>query len=560
MKKIPKKIISLILSVVFMSALFSGCTTANKIGKKAGGEVLTINLGAEPKTIDPALNAAIDGSNVIVNSFEGLMRLDEKDKPIPGIAKSYEVSKDGLTYTFHLRDNALWSDGKPVTAGDFEYAWKRALNPDTASEYAYQLYYLKNGQGYNESKLPANQKTPGIKPSTEKDVGVIAKDDKTLVVTLENPTAYFLTLMAFPTYMPVRKDVVEKDKAWATKPETYICNGAFKMKEWKPKDVLVFVKNNKYWDAGTVKLSQINYKMLDDQNAYLSAFKAGQLDMIDNPPQQETPTLIKDGTAKVYPNLATYYYCPNLSAEANKIDPAAAKALKDKRVRKALSLAINRKDITDNVAKGGQIPATSFVPKGVVDEKGNDFDKKEYYKPEGDVALAKKLLAEAGYPNGKGFPTITLLYNTSQNHQNLAAAVQDMWRKNLGINIELKNEEWKVFQTTRREKQFLLARHGWSADYNDPMTFLDLFVTNGGNNDASYSNPEYDKKIMAAKKELDPAKRMVILHQAEDILMDDMAIIPVYYYTTVVALKSYVKGVVVSPLGQYYLTKAYIEK
>ena len=562
-----KRISGIFLTIALSTTMFMGCAdkvvkptddTKPKVEDKKVPQVITFNLGADPKTIDPALNAAVDGSTVIANAFEGLMRVDEKDMPIPGVAEKYEISPDGLKYTFHLRKEAVWSDGQPVKAGDFEYAWKRALNPDTAAEYAYQLYYLKNGQGFNESKLPDADVSVGIKKATADEVGVKAINDNTLEVNLEYPTLYFLSLMAFPTYAPVRKDIVEGNDKWTLKPETYICNGAFKMTEWKAKDVIVFEKNAKYWDAASVKLDKINYKMLDDQNASLAGFKAGQLDLIQGPPQQEIPKLVADGIAQIFPSLSTYYFCLNLSPEADKIDAAAGKALKDPRVRKALSLAIDRKIIVEKVALGGQLPATSFVPTGIPDDKGANFTNKEYYSAEANVEEAKKLLAEAGYADGVGFPNMTIMYNTSQGHQNIAAAVQDMWRTNLGVEIDLRNQEWKVFQKTRTDKQYLIARHGWSGDYIDPMTFLDLFVTNGGNNDAAYSNAKYDEKIAGAKKETDPAKRMALLHEAEDILMEDMPIIPLYYYTTVVCQKPTIKDVRISPLGQVYFTKAYV--
>jgi len=558
MKK-SAKISMLLLSVALSVSMLSGCgskTSANSNGKVA--QVITFNLGAEPKTIDPALSQAIDSGDVIGNAFEGLMRLDSKDKPIPGMADSYKMTKDGLTYTFHIRKGAVWSDGKPVVAGDFEYAWKRALKPSTASVYAYQMFYLKNGQGYNESELAADKKTAGVKAATAEDVGVKAKDDSTLVVTLENPTSYFLSLLAFQTYMPVRKDVADKNTAWATKPSTYITNGAFKMKEWKPKDVLTFVKNDKYWDAKNIKLDTLNYKMLEDQTAALSAFKAGQMDVIQTPPQSEIPALVKDGSCKITPNYGTYYYIANLTPKAIKINPEAAKAIQNPKVRKALSLAINRKDIVDNVSKGGQTPATSFVPKGSIEPNGKDFASKVYYPAVGDVAKAKALLAEAGYPGGKGFPKMTFLYNTGAGHQNIAAAVQDMWKTNLGIDIELKNQEWKVFIQTRNDKNYILARDGWLGDYTDPMTFLDLLTTSSGNNNSGYSNPAYDAKILAAKKELNPVKRMKILHEAEDIIMNADVVIPIYGYTNTMVQKPNIMGVRTSALGQHWFQSAYV--
>lgn len=545
------------LSVVFLALAISASALAGCSGKNSSDDpakekvpqIIKYNLGADPKTLDPALNAAVDGATVLSNAFEGLMRLDENDKPIAGVAEKWQVSSDGLEYTFNLRKDAKWSDGQPVKAKDFEYAWKRALNPDTAAEYAYQLYYLKNGEAYNNGKAKVDE------------VGVKAVDDSTLKVNLEYQTAYFLSLMAFPTYFPVRQDVVEKNaQGWATKPDTYISNGPFKMKEWKPKDALVFVKNENYWNAKAVTLDTIEYKMIEEATSALATFRSGEIDIIEQPPAQETPQLLKDGTAKIYPYLGTYFYCLNLSPNAEKVDPAAAKALKDPKVRKALTLSINRQLIVDNVTKGGQVPAYSFVPKGILDSKGKDFASKEYYKANGDIDEAKKLLAEAGYPDGKGLPKIVLSYNTNEAHQNIAQAVQDMWKKNLNIEVELRNEEWKVFQQTRNTKNYIIARHGWIADYVDPMTFLDMWTSKSGNNDAGYNNPKYDELITSAKKESDEAKRLDYLHQAEGVLMEDMPIIPIYYYSNVICSKEYVKNVRKSPLGFVFFDKAVVEK
>lgn len=556
------KLNAAILTISLTATMFTGCgKSQNKTTTdETTGVTQTIkyNLAAEPKTIDPALNDAVDGGTVICNAFEGLTRLDENEKPVAGVATKWDVSSDGLKYTFHLRKNAKWSDGKGVVAGDFEYAWKRALNPATASDYAYQLFYLKNGENYNSSQSP-DYKGPKV---TASDVGVKAVDDYTLEVNLEYPTAYFLSLMAFPTYAPVRKDVIEKNPTdWALKPETYVCNGPFKMKEWKPKDSLNFVKNNNYWNAKKIKLQNIEYKMIEQSTSALAGFKTGSLDFIESPPAPEIPGLLKSGTAKTVPYLGTYYLEFNLDPKAASVNAAAAKALSDVKVRKALTLAIDRKAITQNVTKAGEVPAASFVPKGIPEgTSGKDFASKEYFKPGGDVAQAKKLLAEAGYPDGKGFPSMVYLYNTNEGHQNIAQAIQEMWRKNLNINVELQNQEWKVFQKTRTSKNYLIARGGWIADYTDPMTFLDLFTSKSGNNDPGYKNPKYDAAIDAAKKETNSTKRMTIMHQAEDMLMADMPVDPIYYYTNVVCIKNYVKGVHKSPLGFVIFDNAYVTK
>ncbi len=559
------RIMALIMTAIMTGTLLLGCTkTKENEGEKTGDgntpvveetveQKIVYNLGADPKTIDPQLNSAVDGSTIIHNAFEGLMREDENSKIVPGTAEKYEVSDDGTVYTFHIRKDAKWSDGKPVVAGDFEYAWKRALNPEVAAEYAYQLFYIKNGAAYY------NQEKVGGKVATAEDVGVKVIDDNTLEVTLEAPVPYFLSLAAFPTYFPVRKDIIEgNEEKWTLKPDTYISNGPFKMSEWKEKESITFVKNENYWDAKNVKLETLEVKLIDDQITYLNAFKSGEIDVIESPPQAEIPTLLDEGTAKIYPYLGTYFYVINVSDKAKDVDPKAAEALSNPKFRKALSLAIDKQLIVDKVAQGGQAPATSYVPAGILDSIGKEFQK-EYSSKGANIEEAKNLLAEAGYPNGEGAPTITFTFNTDQGHQNIAQAVQDMWKTNLGINVELKNEEWAVFQDTRNNFQYSIARHGWIADYNDPMTFLDMWTTGNGQNNAGYSNKEYDKLIAQAKVELDDAKRTELLHKAEDILMDESPIIPLYYYTNVLCIDKNVKGTYKSPLGQMEFRDAYVE-
>lgn len=552
------KLMTLAATIALSASIFAGCgsSSTSTSATASGNKVIKVNLGADPKTIDPGLNNSVEGSKVIVNAFEGLTNLDKDEKVIPGVAEKWDVSKDGLHYTFHLRKDAKWSDGKPVKASDFEYAWKRVLNPDTASEYATQLFYLKNGEAYNQSK---NEKA--TKKATADEVGVKATDDYTLDVTLEGATSYFLSLQAFPTYMPVRKDIVESHpKDWTIKPETYVSNGPFMMKEHKMKDSINFVKSPNYWGSKDVKLDGIQFKVLEQESSYFAAFKTGQLDMIDKPPIQEIPNLLKDTTATSYPYLGTYYYDFNISANAASVNPDAAKALKDVRVRKALSLAIDRTSITKEISKGGELPATSFVPSGVTDEKGVKFKNKEYFNKTANVEEAKKLLAEAGYPDGKGFPKLEVIYNTLQAHQSIAVAVQDMWKKNLGIDVTLRNLERKVQLTEANKHNFVVNRDGWIADYNDPMTFLDIFITTNGNNYCGYNNPKYDELITAAKHEGDAEKRTAMLHQAEDMLIEDMPIMPIYEYTEVVCMNKKLTGVHVSNLGFFIFRDADLQK
>lgn len=528
-KRFSKAVIAGILSVFMVTALAScsgGSPKENKI---------VFNINGEEKTIDPTLNESSYAGTLIINSFEGLTRLDKDNKPKPGVAEKWVMSPDGKEYTFYLRQGSKWSDGKEVTAKDFEFSWKRGLKKETASPYAEYLMYIKGGKDYFEGKA--------------KDVeGIKVVDEHTLRVTLENPVAFFLELTAFSTYMPLREDIVKDDK-WAVKPETYISNGPMTLKVWKPKDIMVYERNENYWNKDVVKLDKLEVKMIEEQTNALSAFKTGEIDYMEKPPAQEIPGLLKDGIAFKQQLLGTYMYQFNISDKMKQKDPKAYEAINNPKVRTALSLAINRKDIVENASKGGEIPANSITPPGITDSTGKDFKSKEYFPVEGNVAEAKKLLAEAGYPEGKNFPEIEVMYNTGAGHEQVAQAVQEMWRKNLGINLKLANQEWKVYIDRQNKKDFTVSRKGWIGDYSDPSTFLKLFQTGAGNNDTGYSNKAFDALLKTAEAELDEAKRIDLYHKAEEILNADMPAIPIYYYTNIICLNKDVKGVTTSSLG-----------
>lgn len=536
-----RKICAVALTLALGMSVFAGCGSSNS-------DALIYNLGEDPETIDPTLNTSSGAGSIIDNAFEGLMRLDENEKAVPGVAESVDESADGLVYTFHLREDAKWSDGQGVTAKDFEYSWVRALTKETAAEYAYQLFYIKNGQKFNEGK------------ATRDELGIKVIDDYTLEVTLEAPTAYFKELTAFTTYMPLREDIVSADpEGWALDPSTYVSNGPFKLVQWDIKDQLVFEKNEEYWNASNIKLPGVVFKLVTDVNTAYASLKAGDFDMVDTVPPAEIAAGQEEGLVTIYPNLATYMLVLNVGKQST-LPEDVKKVLNDPKVRRALSISIDRKAIVENVTKAGQVPAYSYVPKGILNSEGKDFADKEYYDAnQANVEEAKKLLAEAGYPNGEGLPTLEFMYNTEGDHKLVAQAIQQDWAK-IGVNVELTNQEWKVFLNTRQEGQYEIARHGWSGDYVDPMTFLDLWLTGGGNNDAGYSNAEYDALVNQAKAESDEAKRWELMRQAEDILMEEMPIIPLYYYTKVKAAKPEVKGVRVSTLGHVFFDGAYIEK
>ncbi|GAA0763004.1 peptide ABC transporter substrate-binding protein [Clostridium sartagoforme] len=539
-----RKICAVALTLTLGMSVFVGC--GNKDSADSGRKLI-YNLGEDPETLDPTLNTSSGAGSIIDNAFEGLMRLDENEKAIPGVAEKMEVSDDQLVYTFTLRKDAKWSDGEAVTAKDFEYSWVRALTKDTAAEYNYQLFYIKNGEKFYNGE------------ASREDLGIEVVDDHTLKVTLEAPTAYFPELTAFTTYFPEREDIVTANpEGWATEPETYVSNGPFKLVQWDMKDQLIFEKNENYWNKKEIKLPGIVWKLVTDQNTAYASLKSGDFDMVDTVPPAEIENGKNEGLVTIYPNLATYMLVLNVGKQDG-LSEDVKKVLSNEKVRKALNLVIDRKAIVENVTKSGQVPAYSFVPKGILNEKGEDFASKKYYDAETpNIEEAKKLLAEAGYPEGKGLPTLEFMYNTEGDHKLIAQAIQQDWAK-IGVNVELANQEWKVFLNSRQQGQYQIARHGWSGDYVDPMTFLDLWVTGGGNNDAGYSNAEYDKLVADAKKEADPAKRWELMRKAEDIIMEEMPIIPLYYYTKVKGAKPEVKGVRVSTLGHVFFDKAYIE-
>jgi len=557
-----RKALSLVLIAVFLVSLFGGLSVISSA--KAVAQEVTYNLGAEPEGIDPAITTSLEAGNIEQQVFDGLTRLDNKDMPQPAIAKSWTISKDRKTYLFTLRD-ASWTNGTPVTAYDFEYAWKRVLNPELASPYAYQLYYVYGGEAFNMSvkvgnkyyaqavdakgnlltkkvggnDVPVPNMAKEIDPS--KNVGVKALDAKTLKVYLQAPAVYFLSLVAAETLMPVCKSVVSTNNKWASDVKTYVTDGPFKLTQWSHNEKLVFVKNPTYWDRDKVKLTKITYLIVEDESTALSMYQSGQLDAAAYVPLSELPKLVASGDAQIFPSLATCYFTVNVTK----------KPFNDVRVREALNLAIDRKGITQSITKGGEVPALAFVPYGMPDAlPGKDFRTLggSYFK-DNNIATAKVLLAQAGYPNGKGFPAFTLLYNTSSAYKSVCEAIQQMWKKNLGITCTLRNEELGVFRNDREQLNYDVVRSNWFGDYIDPNTFLDMWVTHGGNNHSGWSNKSYDTLITKAKVTVDPKARMTTLHAAEKILMTDVPIIPIYFYTNPVLLSKHIKNFHQSMLG-----------
>ena len=509
--------------LALMAALFLAGT-----GAAVEGEIV-FNLAVEPQTIDPVRNNAVDGSNVIFNLFDGLVRIGFDDAPEPGCAERWEVSEDGMTWTFHLRKGLKWSDGKPLTAEDFRYGLLRLLDARNASPNAYMAYFLKNGEAFFNGKAGSE------------DVGIDVPDDATLRLRLENPAPLMLDCLSFYAFAPARADVVEQDpRGWATKPESLVSNGPFVLSEWKHNSELTLTKNPNYWDADNVKIDKVRMVMITDSNTALAAFKAGKVDLLDRIPPQMTPQLIESGEAKVAPALGTAFCVFNV----------ARAPFDDPRVRKAFTLAIDRTAMVEKVAMGGQKPAVAFIPYGIPGV-GADRD----FRAEGgtflperaDPEAAKKLLAEAGYPDGKGFPKVAYKYNLSSTNKAVAETLQAMWKQNLGVEVELANEEWKVFLNTREQGDFQIARHAYVTIFFDAGSLLEGWVTGSPKNVARYSDPEYDALIRDSLKQMDRSKRMEDMHRAEAILMRDLPVLPLYFYSTPYMQSARVKGIYISP-------------
>lgn len=519
--------------------ILTGCSTSKEASKQ-GARPMRIANGAEPEVLDPRKAIGMPEFIVLRQLFEGLATQDAKGNPIPGTAEKWDVSPDGLTFTFHIRSTAKWSNGDPVTAQEFEYAWKNVIDPKFASKYADQLYYIKNAEAFNKGKTTIDQ------------VGIKAINDKTLEVKLEKPTPYFSFLTSFPTYFPVHKKTVEANPQWHADVKTIVGNGPFKITNWVHNSKIEIVKNDNYWNKGVVKLAAAEINLSDNRKTLLDMFENNQLDTVEvSPPLPEIPRLQKENKLKILPYIGTYYYCINIKQVP----------FDNLKVRQAFSLAIDRTALVTSITKAGEKPAMAWTPYGLPDAKpGEDFRTigGDYFKDK-DIETAKKLLAEAGYPEGKGLPEIALLYNTSEEHKIIAESIQEMWKKNLGVTVTLTNQEWKVYLQSRSKGDFQIARSAWIGDFLDPMTYLDTLTGTNGNNHTRWSNAEYDKLVRTAQATLDPAVRMKSMHDAEKILMADMPIMPIYFYTSKILEKPNAKGVIRDALGAVYLREAYIE-
>ncbi len=500
-----KRLLLLPLILVLLSSACSRRTEPE-------GAVLKLGNGSEPESLDPHLTTGVPEYRIISALMEGLIREDKQElKPIPGAAERWEVSEDGLQWRFYLREDGKWSNGDPVTAADFVFSYRRMLSSELAAEYAYMLYVFKNGEKLNKGEVQPEE------------LGVSAEGDFVLHIELEKPAPYFLSMLNHHSFYPVHPGTVEaggdplsRENRWA-RLESYVGNGPFQLSEWKLNERISVVPNPQYWNKDALKLDAIEFYPIDDELAEERMFRAGELHATSTVPQEKIPRYREEGNPNYrnYPYLTTYYYLINSSR----------KPFDDVRVRKALSLSIQRELITEQVLRAGQKPALWFTPVGAA-----GFSPSQQLQE--DVDEAKRLLAEAGYPGGEGFPKFTLLYNTSESHRKLAQVVQQMWKEHLGIECELQNQEWQVYMVTRRELDFDIARAGWAGDYVDPHNFLDLHLSSSGNNHTGWSSERYDALIQEAAGTQDTDKRYALYDQAEAILLEEMPLIPVYWYTS----------------------------
>ncbi len=471
---------------------------------------LTIINGAEPESLDPAIITGQPDGRVVGSLFEGLTRLDPKTADaVPAIAERWDLSPDGTIYTFHLRSNAVWSTGEPITAPDFVYSWQRVLDPNTASDYAGQLFYIKNGEDFNAGKI----KDPA-------QLGVKALDARTLRVELDSPTPFFLDLCAFRTLAVVPRATIEKHGDRWMKARPLPLSGAYTLDFWRVNDKIRVRKNPRYWDAANVLNQIVDFIPCDQPNVALNLYETGAADIIWDKglvPAELMDLLRQRPDCHNFDYLGTYFYRYNVNH----------KPFDDPRVRQALALAVDKQRIVERITKAGEKVATHLTPKGM----------SNYRPPEGlgyNPDAARKLLADAGFPGGKNFPPFQYLFNSSRGHEQIAIELKDMWKKELGIEMELRQVEWKVYLTEQSKLNFHLSRSSWIGDYKDPNTFLDMFMSNNGNNRTGWNNPRYDALIKDANRQTDPKKREPLLQQAETLLIrDDLPIVPLYFYVGV---------------------------
>jgi dipeptide transport system substrate-binding protein len=537
MKKVSAMLISCAL---LFGTVLAGCSknpeagTASGTGAKTDAakqtqpKIVLYNNTKEPTSIDPPIGFDQVSYDVVNNAFEGLTRLGKNQTPEPAMAKEWKISADGKKYTFILRDGIKWTNGDPVTAGDFEYAWKRLLDPKTASDAAFLAYPIEGAQAYNSGKGSAD------------DVKIKAVDDKTLEVTLSQPASWLLSMVSSPAFFPVNKSVVEKNPKWAGEAATIVSNGPFKITEWKHDSELKMVKNDQYWDAANVKLDGVTFKMVNDSNTAYQLYTTGELHTIGTIPADLSDKLFAENKVIVEDAAGTAFYRFNVKmAPFNNVN-----------IRKAFVEAVDRQKLVDLVLKKKQKPAFAYVSPGLKDPAGGDFRDVGGNLIKFDPAEAKQLLAkgmqEAGYTT---LPEVTLTYNTNDESQRIAQALQAMFKDNLGVDVKLANKEGKVLTDEQKKLQLQLSRSSFLPDFADPINFLDGFQSTNPFSRTGWVNAQYDKLVKDAYNEPDDTKRYKMMHEAEKILMDEVPILPLYFYNSTYLQSDKLTGVVRHAFG-----------
>ncbi|MBO5517969.1 MAG: peptide ABC transporter substrate-binding protein [Firmicutes bacterium] len=568
-----RKLIALLLALAMVFSL-AACTSSEPAPAEPaeGGEeqgaaepfVVDACIASEPETIDVSLISSVDGSTYVQHMFENLMKYAQTDEHpaddtnmymtevVPGQAASYTVSDDGLVYTFTLRDDIFWSDGQPVTANDWVYSWRRLVNPDTAADYGYFL----DGIVVNAAAIQAGEKAP-------EELGIKALDDKTLEISLESACPYFLEVCAFASLMPMREDVVEGNDNW-TDPANIVVNGPYIISEWVHDSYIKMVPNEQYYDAANLGPDEIVWHLSDSETAILSSYQNGEYDFIESFPTDMIESLQSSGDCFINPYVGTYY----LYLNCDKIPSW--------KVRAAMTISVDRDNIVKNVTQGGQVPATGFVASGILDSTGQDFAygvselgaiynwlSQQY--PDADLTtyagkceLAKQLYDEA-VADGEWDANTTVVYNfnTSDTHKAIAEACGHDWQTVLGMNITLENQEWATYTNGLGEHAFGVARLGWIADYNDPITYLELMVTGNAYNYGLYSDPDFDAAISSAKATAAGAERDAMLYEAEETLFGEggFPVMPVYYYTNMYCANG-ISNMGYTPMGYFFMQYA----
>src|SRR5690625_2940415 len=504
------------------------------VEEEDGEKVLYLNNGVEPTSLDPSIGFDEVSWDPLNNLMEGLTRLSVDHTAQPGVAEDWEISDDGLTYTFQLREDANWSNGDPVVAEDFVYAWKYMLDPENASEAAFLAYFIEGGEDYNSEEGSAD------------DVNITAVDDKTLEVVLDAPTGFFLDLLTNPAFFPVNHKVAEEDPDWHAEADSFVANGPFELESWDHDDEMVLAKNNEYWDADEVKLDKVHFAMVNDENTQYQMFESGELDTASIPPEL-SDELIDDEHTFIGDQGGVEFYRFNITEEP----------FQNKKIRQAFSYAIDRDDIAEYVVKNGVEPAYGFISPGFTSPEGNDFREENGDLVAFDPDKAKELLEEGMEEEGYDeLPEIVLSYNTSDSNKAVAETLQNMFSEHLDVEATLENQEWNVFAEAQQDLELQFSRSSFINDYNDPVNFLESFITDSYMNRTGFTDEEYDELIANGKAETDEEKRWDYLYEAEEYLAEEMIATPIRFYNTVVLESEDISGILRHPVGYFDLKYA----